>query len=428
MMRLLFSCFLMLFFCGSAYSKTAKPIVVLLSIDGFAYEYLHKYQPANILALSKAGVVAKLQSVYPSKTFPNHLSIITGTYPIHHGIVNNVFYSPELDQQYTLGAGKNNAAWLKADPLWTVAEQQGLKTAVYFWPESEALEKQPSYNIAFNRTDSNKDRFDQIIKWLALPTEQRPQFIVSYFSSIDSAGHTFGPNSNEVAQAIEDIDLLLGEFVTKLASEIADNINIVIVSDHGMLPKDNTKVIKPSMVFDDLIIDLVKTKAITVASNDTQLYLYFTHSTLSEIERANITQRLIVQAASNQNKNLYHLYAKGRYPKHWQFNPENSNKNKNNNAALVPDMIFEAISPATFTKEEFDIKTSNKGTHGYDAINQKDLLGIFIALGPDITQGKEVLTFENIHVFPFLSDLLAIKQPITIDGTGEMLMQYIKTK
>jgi len=77
---------------GSVYGKAAKSTVILLSIDGFAYDYLSKYQPKNILAFANSGVKAKLLPVYPSKTFPNHLSIITGVYPAKHGIIHNKFY------------------------------------------------------------------------------------------------------------------------------------------------------------------------------------------------------------------------------------------------------------------------------------------------------------------------------------------------
>ena len=122
---------------SSVYGQTAKSTVILLSIDGFSYDYLATYKPKNILTFGKTGATAKLLPIYPSKTFPNHLSIVTGVYPVQHGIVHNKFYHRVLKKNYTLGAGKFNSAWLTARPIWTLAEQQGLKTAIYFWPESE---------------------------------------------------------------------------------------------------------------------------------------------------------------------------------------------------------------------------------------------------------------------------------------------------
>jgi predicted AlkP superfamily pyrophosphatase or phosphodiesterase len=412
----LYSCLLALLVSFSVYSNPAKPIVILLSIDGFAFEYIEQYKPPNIIALSKSGVVAPLLPVYPSKTFPNHLSIITGTYPINHGIANNNFYNPYLNKKYFKGAGKHNAAWLTADPFWFIANQQGLKTAVYFWPESEVLGKTPTYNVPFNKIDSNEVRFEKIEQWLALPVDQRPQFIASYFSTVDSAGHKFGPKSQEVIKAVAEIDTLIGEFVTKVTKDIDQAVNIIIVSDHGMIQTDNKKVIRPSMIFDSPTMNLIEDKSITVASNDTQLYMYFTEPTLSIVERT----KIIDQIKLNQVKNgLYNLYAKGHYPSHWHLDKD---------TALVPDVIIEALPPATFVKENYKSKSKTTGTHGYDPINQKSLTGIFIAAGPNIIKGKEIKSFENIHVFPFMSELLNIKQPETIDGKTSILAPYITNK
>jgi len=188
------------------------------------------------------------------------------------------------------------------------------------------------------------------------------------------------------------------------------------VSDHGMLEKDNTKVIKPSMIFDDEIVNLIKDRVITVARNDTQIYIYFTKSKSNEQERSIIIEKM---TSNKNNNNLYRLYAKGKFPKHWQFDKD---------IELVPDLILEALPPATFVKENHDSKLLNIGTHGYDATNQKNLMGIFIALGPGIVKGKEIKTFENIHIFPFMSELLAIKTPEVIDGKREVLTQYLKNK
>ena len=412
-MRLSFICIILFVFSSFTYSKETKPIVVLLSIDGFAYEYLKIHQPPNLLSLVKQGVVAKLNPVYPSKTFPNHVSIITGSYPLTHGIINNKFYHPILAEQYFKGAGKQNSSWLKTDPFWTVAEKQGIKTAVYFWPESEAIGKSPTYNIPFNKTDSNKARFVQILKWLKLPIEQRPQFIASYFSSVDSAGHVFGPNSKELSAAIKEIDDLIGDFSASLKNEISHDVKIIIVSDHGMVETDSTKVIKPSMLFDAQISKLIKNKSLVISSNDTQLLLYFTNPDTNHKTIAQVKRKL---AKNADNKGLFSIYAKGGYPKHWHLNK---------NSKLVPDIIIEAIPPAVFVRENFNPKYLGKGTHGYDAINEKNLAGIFIAAGKGVSKGITIKPFENIHVFPFMSELLSIKQADDIDGSSEKLSPYL---
>jgi len=413
------SCLVALLLSCSVYGKSEKPTVILLSIDGFSYEYLEQHKPANLLALAKSGTVAELLPVYPSKTFPNHLSIITGSYPINHGISNNNFYNPTLGEKYVKGAGKNNPAWLTAEPFWYVAMQQDIKAAVYFWPESEVIGKTPTYNVPFNKKDSNKARFTQIIKWLELPQAERPHFIASYFSTVDSAGHHYGPRSKQVAKAIADIDKLLGEFVSTLANDIDQEVNLIIVSDHGMIQVDKNKAIKPSMVFDQETIKLIKSGAIIVASNDTQQFLYFNPLKLKQpAEQLQVIENLKLKLVQQQSS-LYQLYAKGSYPKHWHLAKD---------ITLVPDIIIEAIPPATFVKEKYNKKLTITGTHGYDPKNQKSLAGIFIASGANIAKGIEVEPFENIHVFSFMSELLNLKKISTIDGNKEVLMPLIMKK
>lgn len=397
----------------SVHSKTAKSSLVLLSIDGFAYDYLAKYQPKNILAFAKSGVKAKLLPVYPSKTFPNHLSIITGEYPINHGIIHNKFYHPLLGEQYTLGAGKKNSTWLTAKPLWSVAEENNITTAVYFWPESEAIGQgsQPSFNIPYNTVDAEKTQFDQIISWLKLPQSQAPKFIVSYFASIDDKGHKYGPNSLELKQAVADIDDLFGYFISRLHKEIPGNVNIILVSDHGMMQID--KEVNISQVFNEQLTKWIDEKSMIVAKSSTQLYIYFDKSKLNKSQQKVVFQSL--KSKKNTNTPLYQVHQKGHYPKHWQLNED---------LAIVPDLIVEIAEHASFTSEKHP--NENAATHGYDAKNKQALMAVFIASGPDIIKGRELDAFENIHIAPLMSNLLGLQQPNKIDGKRSILAPIIK--
>ena len=218
--------------------------VILISIDGFAQHYLDKYQPKNILSLANSGVIAEaMYPIFPSKTFPNHLSIVTGVYPAEHGIVHNKFYHRKIGQEYSLGAGKQNSNWLTATPIWTLAEQRGIKTGVYFWPESEATVAGilPTYFFSYKHNTPNRTRVNQVVDWLKLPQDKRPQFVATYFSTVDSAGHEFGINSIELERAIKDIDIEIGHLVDRLKKEVSTPVNILLVSDHGMTTagKDN---------------------------------------------------------------------------------------------------------------------------------------------------------------------------------------------
>ncbi len=379
--------------------------MILISIDGFANYYLEKYQPKNILALANSGVRAKaLLPIYPSKTFPNHLSIVTGVYPANHGIIHNRFYRPDLKQHYYLGAGKDNPAWLTALPIWTVAEQQGVKTAIYFWPESETkiAGQLPSYYFPYQHNTPNITRINQLINWLKLPPNQRPQLLVSYFSTLDSAGHKYGPDSREVKQAIQDIDRLIGMLITRLEDEISQEVNIILVSDHGMAN------ITPTAIDVDNLI--TKTKSLKLINGQTQLFIYSNNA--QDIEDAK-TQLL---AQPDKVKSKYRVYLKKEYPKHWQM------KGK---LRAIPDLIVEAIIPATF---RYQNKDTGAATHGYDPLNNRDLDAIFIANGPSFNVKQVIEPFENIHIYPMLIEVLGLTNNHIVDGESKVLQPIINSK
>lgn len=405
-------------FTSIAYGKTAKSTVILLSIDGFSYEYLARYQPKNILKFAQTGIKAELLPVYPSKTFPNHLSIITGVYPAKHGIIHNKFYHPQLKQKYKLGAGKHDSAWLTAQPFWSYVQNNGLKSAVYFWPESDAKGQSsaPIYNIPYNTTDTIDMRFNQLITWLKLPKEQAPNLLLSYFSSVDSAGHEFGVNSSEVKSAITKIDDAFGIFLQRLNDEVEQDINIILLSDHGMVQLDQQKNIALSMVFSDAVQQLINDKKVVVANSSTQLYLYFENKALTENQQSLLISELIKR--QKQHNELYDIHQNGDFPAHWQLNQ--------NSAKVIPNIIINAKPSASFIQGDY--AHNGKATHGYDVLDHNALTTIFLASGPDIEKGKVIAPFENIHIVPFMSELLGISSPANIDGKADILSEIIKDK
>jgi len=403
---------------STAYGKTAKSTVILLSIDGFSYNYLARYQPKNILKFAQTGIKAELLPVYPSKTFPNHLSIITGVYPATHGIVHNKFYHPLLKQKYKLGAGKNDSAWLTAQPFWAYAQDKGIKSAVYFWPESEVKGQSsaPVYNIPYNSSDSIEMRFNQIITWLKLPKDQVPNLVVSYFSSVDSAGHEYGVNAPELAAAIKNIDNAFGKFLKQLEKEIPQNVNIILLSDHGMVQVDPQKYIDTTLVFNDRVQQLIDDNKVVVAKSSTQLYLYFNDEKLTKNQANSLVNEL--KTKQKESSKLYGVYQKGGFPEHWQLN--------RSSAIVIPDIIINAKPPASFIQGAYSY--NGKATHGYDVLQDNNLTTIFLAAGPDIFKGKTVEPFENIHIVPFMSELLGITAPTAIDGKIDALSEVLKYK
>ncbi|GAA6204258.1 ectonucleotide pyrophosphatase/phosphodiesterase [Thalassotalea sp. SU-HH00458] len=386
-----------------SFNSFAKNPVILLSVDGFSQRYLKEYQPKNILALSRNGVIAQgLIPTFPSKTFPNHLSIVTGMYPANHGIIHNNFYNRSLQLYYTKGAAANNPAWLFAKPIWTIAEQQGIKSAIYFWPESEAKIDGvlPSYYFKYKHNESNLNRINQIVDWLKLPENQRPELIIGYFSTIDDAGHHYGPNSTELAQAVKDFDQLLGQLLDKINQETELTPNFVLVSDHGMMTVDKQKNLLWKTLFENFT-------SLNIVNGQTQLFIYEKNQNILNDVRSHLSSLPV--------KSYFQVFDKSDYPEHWHFN--------NHNAA-VPDMVINALPPTIFIDEHSD---NNPGVHGYDPYGQDELTGIFITQGPDVKTGIQIDAFENIHVFSLLEKLLEISPSDQVDSQISILSNVINT-
>ena len=217
-----------------------KHYVVLISLDGFRYDYPRRYGAPHLLQLGFKGASAPTGMVpaYPSLTFPNHISIVTGLYPEHHGIVGNSFWDPTREQTYVYTQAKSNSdgSWYSGTPLWVLAEQQGMRSACLFWPGSEAeiQGKRPSYYLHFDEKLDDEKRVDQVVAWLKLPPELRPHFITLYYSNVDHAGHNYGPDSEEVRAAVHHLDDMIGDLQAKI-EKLHLPVDMVVVADHGMV-------------------------------------------------------------------------------------------------------------------------------------------------------------------------------------------------
>ena len=196
--------------------QMAKPYVILVSLDGFRYDYAKRYHAEHLLALGAEGASAPegMLPSYPSITFPNHYTIVTGLYPEHHGIVANSFYDPARKETYNYHDRQSvgDGTWYGGTPLWVLAEQQGMRSASFFWVGSEADIQgvRPTYYLKFDASFPNQKRVEQVLAWLHLPPEQRPHMITLYFSDTDTAGHRYGPDSPQVAEAVHELDGEIG--------------------------------------------------------------------------------------------------------------------------------------------------------------------------------------------------------------------------
>ena len=239
-------------------SNKVAPLI-LISIDGFRYNYLHRGLTPNLKKLSKQGIHGPMKPQFPSYTFPNHFTLVTGLYPESHGIVANAFYDPKLKEyfSYTNQEDLKESKWWQAEPIWNTVQRFGMLSATMFWPGSESsiLGKRPNYFKTYDGEIATKDRVDQVLQWLDLPIDKRPKFLSMYLSLVDDAGHFYGPDSKEVDKALKEVDFGIGRLIEGLKERnLFESANILVVSDHGMVEVKGED--KFHIYLDDLIPDM----------------------------------------------------------------------------------------------------------------------------------------------------------------------------
>ncbi|CAM3828303.1 MULTISPECIES: alkaline phosphatase family protein [Pseudoalteromonas] len=372
--------------------------VVLISLDGFRWDYIEKHGAKNLNRIAKQGVRgSKMRPVYPTKTFPNHLSIITGLLPINHGVVDNRFCDTKRGECYSMGKGKDDSTWFNGIPLWNLASMQGLKSATYFWPESDARFNgmTPDYYYHYSKHSDYQHRIDQIIQWLALPKAQRPRLVISYFSLVDSMGHEFGPDALQTKQAVHEVDALMGQLQQRLA-ELEQNINLVIVSDHGMSSVEPNQSIA--------ISSLPKDDKFMIKNTGPRVLIYAKESTTADDitaykERLSKAAKGRYNVLSDVQRATYHYENNGR----------------------TGDIILQTTAPKTFSDTG---KVNYLGTHGY-AYND-DMAAIFIAQGPAFKQNAILDEVNNLDVYPLIAQVLGLQLLNDIDGDGKTLQPSLK--
>ena len=253
---------LVLLFLGLLVSSCTTPArasagdgpLILISIDAFRWDYLQKYDAPTLRGLAAGGVHAvRMTPSFPSKTFPNHYTLVTGLYPEHHGIVANWFYDPVDNARFDMDKLESRW-WDGGEPIWVTAEKQGVRSACFFWPGAEAVIRgvRPSFFKPFVKKLSDPERVDGLLEWLALPPEQRPRFATLYFDTVDTAGHAFGPLAPETGAAVREVDDAIARLLAGLDRlGLRKSASLVIVSDHGM-----TEISPDQVVFLDDLLDV----------------------------------------------------------------------------------------------------------------------------------------------------------------------------
>ena len=357
-----------------------NPVTILISIDGFRPDYLRRGITPNLNALANAGISAPMRPSFPSKTFPNHYTLVTGTRPDTNGIVGNTMRDiARPDEVFTMST-KDPFWWAEGEPIWITAEKQGVRAATMFWPGSEVpLEGlRPSDWWPFSQDLSNDRRVNAVVDWMRRPAETRPRLVTLYFDTVDTAGHKFGPQpGKELNAAIADVDSEIGRLKAALDS-LGQRADFVIVSDHGMAETS------PDRVID---LDTIMPR---------NQYVLVTDGTYAGIDPMDSNIAAVTAAFVRPHDHM-RCWAKADIPPrlHYGKNPR------------VPAII---CLPETGWKAYQDVPeymTGIGGDHGYDNADPA-MAALFIASGPDIKAEGQIPEFDNVDIYPLVARLARI--------------------
>ncbi len=387
-----------------ATKPSEKPVVILISLDGFRWDYVDLVPTPNFHRLIKGGIRAqRMIPAFPSKTFSNHYTTVTGLYPEHHGIVSNGFYDPVRGESFSYRDTADNldTRWWGGEPIWLTAEKQGLKAASFFWPGSEAKVGgiNPTYHKHYDGRVTDEARVDTVLSWLDKPDSEKPSIITSYFSVADEKGHDFGPNSAEILATISHLDSIMGRLVLGLESRnILDRVNIIITSDHGMAQTSRER-----LIFLEDYIDVTKFR-ITM------------ETPFIGIRTSQDSIGIIYDLLKNASPHM-RVLRKDQMPPEYHYS-------KSPRIAEVICLAEEGWSITTRSYLKRRDRYFDGGTHGYD--NFLPSMGAtFIAAGPAFKKNLIIPPFENVHIYELLTHILKIK-PAPNDGSLDSVKTMLK--
>jgi predicted AlkP superfamily pyrophosphatase or phosphodiesterase len=380
----------------AAAQDPARPLLILVSLDGWRWDYLDKVKAPNLRGLAARGIRAEgLIPSFPTLTFPNHYTIVTGLAPDHHGIVSNTMVDRSIiPSRFTMSSDTaKNPVWWGGEPIWTTAIKHGLRSASMFWPGSEAV--RPTYVKPYDGTVPNAERVTQVLAWLQLPQAERPSFITLYFSDVDTASHDTGPESAETFAAAARLDDMIGSLLTGLSRlGLADLATIVVVSDHGLAQTSIHRVV--------LLDDYVDRR---------------------EVEAVDLGAVVSLNPASTTTANAVYRKLAGKHPALAVYKKEQLPQwLRYGTHPRVPAIVGLVDAGWTVTWRETAAGWQTKGrqlggAHGYDP-RYRDMQGLFIAAGPGVRRGVVAPAIENIHLYNFMCELLGLT-PAANDGDRE---------
>jgi predicted AlkP superfamily pyrophosphatase or phosphodiesterase len=383
-----------------------KPYLILISIDGFRWDYQDMVETPALDRIADDGVKAeRMIPAFPTLTFPNHYTIATGLYPSNHGIIGNYFPNEFRTRWYAMSNrdAVQDGAWYGGRPVWVAAETSGIVTAAYYFVGTEAdVDGVPmTYWHEFDESVTGPTRVQKALEWLAMPEEKRPHFITLYFEHVDEMTHAYGPGSDESIAAIQAVDSYLGDLLNGIDElEIRDDVYIVVVSDHGQTAIRNDV---ESLVIDE-VVDL---EDVEIVDHGAVAFLYLPRN---DEERA-----LIIRNTINAAWRHGRAYLRHELPDAWRV-PED---------AHFADVVVQADSGYKVFSTRERVTSRLKGSHGWPR-EAEDMHAFFLASGPRLPAGMKIGPIESVDVYPLMMEILELPITTTIDGDPSKLVPLLK--
>ncbi len=380
---------------GAAAQRQPSPILILISFDAFRWDYIDRADVPNLRALAKRGVRSRgLIPSFPSKTYPNHYTLVTGLYPDHHGIIANTIRDDVIAERFTMSSETaKDPRWWGGEPLWVTAIRQGRKASSMFWPGSavEIGGIRPTDWRPYSDEFPNDERVTQVLEWLARPEAQRPSFVTLYFSDVDTVGHAYGPDAPETLAAAGAVDARLGALMSGIEKlGLLSQVTVIATADHGMSQQALDRKIFVDDYVDLATVEVIDwspvlhVRPITGSADDLYAKLRGRHPSLSVYRKAELPADL-----------------------HYGTHPR-----------VAPVIGIAADGWAITTRERFEQRKAERnqrgGDHGYPGTN-RSMHALFVTAGPGLRQGLVVPPIENIHVYEFMCRVLGLR-PAKNDG------------
>lgn len=354
------------------------PSLLLVSFDGFRWDYVQRVATPNFHALMEEGVrVEQVENAYITKTFPDHYTLVTGLYTESHGIVANEMYDPDLNLTFAMDhpSAHDPRWWDGAEPLWATNQRAGHGSGAAMWPgtDVEIRGTYPTHFLPYNASVGFEDRVRSLVGWFARDPPVRLGLL--YWEEPDVSGHAFGPDSPRMDAVIADVDAKLGFLRRELQrAGLYERLNLVVTSDHGMAQMSGERVVElDAYLSRDAYTWIDKSPVVGILPQEGKL---------EEVYRS----------LANAHPSL-RVYRKEDIPERFHYQ---------HNDRIMP-IIIAAEEGWTIVQNKSD--GLMLGNHGYDNA-LPSMHPVFVARGPAFRRAYSKASARAVDLYPLMCHIL----------------------